>query len=153
MLFDFLVSAINRHFDETRLLINQLTDHDPNLLSEPVLSGRSLGEIVLHMIRSIEFYSRGVAKNHWEPLSYNTTKYRTAQEMKLLYEDVIAKSKSNLEKMSPSMLDDVLEDFNRPASKGEILLELLEHSVQHRGQMLVYLRLLGIEPVKIPYII
>ena len=153
MLFNFLISAINRHFDETRLLLDQLTDHDPNLLSEPVLSGRSLGEILLHMIRSIEFYSRGVATNHWEPLSYNITTYRSAQEIKTLYEDVITKSKDHLERMSPSMLDESLEDFNRPATKSEFLLELLEHSIQHRGQMLVYLRLLGIKPVEIPYIV
>ncbi len=153
MLSNFLISAIKRHFDETRLLIDQLTDHDPNLLSEPVLSGRSLGEIVLHMVRSIEFYSRGVATNHWEPLTYNTATYRSAHDIKTLYEDVITKSKNHLETISPSVLDELLEDFNRPATKGEILLELLEHSVQHRGQMLVYLRLLGIEPVKIPYIV
>ena len=45
----FLTSAIERHFEETKLLIDQLVDQD--ILSEPVQTGRPLGEIVLHMIR------------------------------------------------------------------------------------------------------
>ncbi|MFX1283347.1 MAG: DinB family protein [Promethearchaeota archaeon] len=149
--YTFLQSAIDRYFDETRLLIDQLTDHI--LLAEPVQSGRSLGEIVLHIIRSLEYYSRGLITDHWEPLAYNLTTYSSASNIKNLYEDVIHKVKSYLNEISPIALNDVLEDFNHPATKAEVLLEMLEHGIQHRGQILVYFRLLGLEPAKIPYIV
>ena len=149
--YGFLKSAIERHFEETKLLIDQLSDQI--LLEEPVQSGRPLVEIVLHMIRSFEYYSRGLSTDHWEPLPYDLTVYGSALEIKSLYEDVVYKTKSSLNEISLTSLNDVLENFNRPASKMEVLLEMLEHSIQHRGQILVYFRLLGIEPVKIPYIV
>ncbi len=149
--YGFLKSAIERHFEETKLLIDQLSDQI--LLEEPVQSGRPLVEIVLHMIRSFEYYSRGLSTDHWEPLPYDLTVYGSALEIKSLYEDVVYKTKSSLNEISLTSLNDVLENFNRPASKMEVLLEMLEHSIQHRGQILVYFRLLGMEPVKIPYIV
>ncbi|MFX1507244.1 MAG: DinB family protein [Promethearchaeota archaeon] len=149
--YNFLISAIERHFEETKLLFNQLTDEV--VISEPVQSGRPLGEIILHMIRSLEFYSRGLATNHWELLSYNISDFRSAQDINNLYTTVVKKTLNHLKLLSPTDLNDILDNFNRSASKLEVLLEMLEHSIQHRGQLLVYYRLLNIEPVKIPYIV
>ena len=151
MIYNVLRTAIKRHLDETKLLINQLTNQI--VIREPVQPGRPLGEIILHMIRSIEFYLRGLTTNHWEPLPYNITTYRSAQDIKNLYEDVVQKAKNYLENLPPSVLNELLEGFSRPATKAEVLLEMLEHSIHHRGQILVYLRLLGLEPAKIPYIV
>lgn len=153
MVYKFLIAAVERHFEETRLLINQLTDQDQILLSEPVQTGRPLGEIVLHMIRSFEYYVQGLVTGHWEPLPYNLSTYSTAQKIQNLYDNVVNKVKNQLEELSPAALNDVLENFNRPATKAEVLLEMLEHSIQHRGQILVYFRLLGLEPERIPYIV
>jgi len=58
-----------------------------------------------------------------------------------------------IKEIEPVIHDSELEHVNRTATSDEILLEMLEHGVQHRGQVLVYYRLLGIEPVKIPYIL
>jgi uncharacterized damage-inducible protein DinB len=146
-----LTSAVERHFEETKLLIDQLDEKD--IFSVPVQTGRPLGEIVLHMIRSLEFYLRGLATNHWEPLPYNLSDYGSAQDIKNLYNAVVNKALTHLKQLSPAELNDVLENFNRSATKAEVLLEMLEHSIQHRGQVIVYFRLLGLEPAKIPYII
>jgi uncharacterized damage-inducible protein DinB len=132
-------------------LINQLKDEI--ILNEPVDSGRPFGEIVLHMIRSIEFYSRGLATGQWEPLPYDLKTYETSQKIKTLYEDTVQKARDHIKKLPLSELEETIKDFNRPATKIEILLEMLEHNIQHRGQVLVYLRLLGIKPAKIPYIV
>ncbi|MHA2202770.1 MAG: DinB family protein [Candidatus Hodarchaeales archaeon] len=149
--YRFLTSAVERHFEETKLLINQLDKLD--IFSEPVQTGRSLGEIVLHMIRSLEFYLRGLATNHWEPLSYNLSDYGSTQDIKNLYNTVVNKTLTHLKQISPNELSDVIESFNRSATKAEVLLEVLEHSIQHRGQLLVYFRLLDLEPAEIPYIV
>lgn len=154
LIYNFLQSAIKRHFEETKLLIDQLASINNNiLLSEPVKSGRPLGEIVLHMIRSYEYYLQGLTNGIWKPLPYTLTKYNSVQKIKDLYDIVIDKAKRYLEEISQATLTNVLEDFNRPATNLEVLLEMLEHGIQHRGQLLVYFRLLGLEPVKIPYIV
>ena len=150
MLLKFLLKAIDRHFEENRLLLNQLTDDF--VFSEPVKNGRPLGEIFLHMIRSFEFYSRGVAKDIWEPLPYNLETFRTANQIKILYKDVVTRSNEYLKSLTSTMIEKVIKTFNRSASKGEFLLEVLEHSIQHRGQIIVYYRLIGLEPAVIPYL-
>lgn len=149
--YRFLSSAVERHFEETKLLIDQLDKLD--VFNEPVQTGRPLGEIVLHMIRSLEFYLRGLATDHWEPLSYNLSDYGSAQDIKNLYHAVVNKTLTHLKQVSPAELNNVLVNFNRSATKAEVLLEMLEHSIQHRGQILVYFRLLDLEPAKIPYIV
>ncbi len=82
LVFNFLQSAIERHFEETGLLIDQLADNNNILLSEPVQSGRPLGEIFLHMIRSYEYYLRGLTNGIWKPLPYTLTKYDSIQKIK-----------------------------------------------------------------------
>ena len=143
--------AILRHFQETEVLIDQLTDE--SLTQEPVSSGRPLGEIVLHIIRSFEFYSQGLAKNIWKPLTYDLKTYSSAKKMEKLFKQVVERVKGYINLIQSDSLDDIVTGFNREATKLEILLEMLEHSIQHRGQILVYYRLVGIEPEKIPYIV
>lgn len=151
MLYQVLREAILRHFRETKLLIEQLTDS--MVLAEPVETGRPFGEIILHMLRSIEFYLQGLTKDVWEPLPYQLSTYGTVAAIQTLYDEVVARAEDYLEQFDPLTLEDVVDNFNRPATKAEILLELLEHSVQHRGQILVYYRLLGVKPIAIPYIL
>lgn len=149
--YKFLIKAIDRHFEETDLILNQLTDEV--IMREPVKTGRPLGEIVLHMIRSLEYYSQGLASDIWEPLNYTLEKYPTSDSILTLYKEVITRTKSHLLKISPSSLEEMYTEGNRPATRAELLLELLEHSIQHRGQLLVYYRLLRIVPKEVSYII
>lgn len=167
MIGNFLKEAINRHFTETRVYISKLAESstfedlieenvihpDPMVLKVTVKDSRPLGEIILHMIRSIEFYATGIATNKWVPLSYNLTEFITSQEILNLFDHVVEKTKKHLESVTEEMLNEQVDDFNRMATKKEILLEMLEHSIHHRGQLSVYFRLLEIEPPSINYII
>ncbi|MHA2176284.1 MAG: DinB family protein [Candidatus Hodarchaeales archaeon] len=151
MSYELIFQSAIRHFEETQLIIDQLSD---NLIKkEPVISGRSLGEIVLHIIRSLEYYTQGLAKNIWKPLPYSLDDYSSAQSLKELYSGVVTKVLDYLEIIREQNLETVLIHGNRSATRIELLTEMLEHSIQHRGQLLVYYRLLGLEPAKIPYII
>lgn len=152
LIFKFLINACERHFVETKLLINQLSDDI--ILSEPVITGRNLGEIFLHIIRSSEFYSRGLAEDIWEPLAYNLKVYNNTQKINDLYNDVLQKIKVYFKVINDfEEKDNKLLTFNRQATRSEILLEMIEHNVQHRGQIIVYYRLLDIKPAIIQYII
>ena len=164
---NFLKKAIYRHLTETRVYISHLAESstledlieenvirpDPILLKIPVKEGRPLGEIILHMIRSIEFYTTGIATNKWIPLSYNLMEFNTSQEILNLFDHVANKSKQHLDNFTEDGLNEQVDNFKRIATKKEILQEMLEHSLHHRGQLSVYFRLLELDPPAIPYII
>ena len=164
---EFLKSAILRHLEETRPFIHVLTDGrtiadlfegdvikpDQILFKMPAKDGRSLGQVILHMLRSLEFYIKGVTMNFWEPLTYSLVDFPTTPEILLLYDSVVGSIKSYLDKLTDTMLQQTVDKYSRPATKQEILLEMLEHSIHHRGQLSVYFRLLGISPPTISYII
>jgi uncharacterized damage-inducible protein DinB len=146
---DFIIDAINRHYRETKPLFEQLTDEA--LVAEPVQTGRSLGEIVLHMIRAMEYYLQGLVKGLWEPLPYNMDKYNSKNSILKLYEEV---EKRCIKYLGVLKKDDLMEEINysgKKLAKIFVLQDFLEHNIGHRGQILVYLRLLDIEPEKIPF--
>ena len=165
--YTFLKKAILRYLEETRPFLDVLTEGKsikdlfkenvikPSqiLFKMPAKDGRSLGQLILHMIRSLEFYVRGITTNVWEPLTYSLVEYPTTPEILLLYDSVVSSIISYLEILSNEILEQEVDLFNRVASKRELLLEMLEHSLHHRGQLSVYFRLLGLDSPKISYIV
>ncbi|MHA1444301.1 MAG: hypothetical protein ACTSR4_06075, partial [Candidatus Hodarchaeales archaeon] len=85
MEYELIFKAISRHLNETKLIIDQVTDEV--LYEVPVETGRSLGDVIMHLIRSIEYYSQGLAKNVWKPLTYDLKEFSTASKVKELFED------------------------------------------------------------------
>ncbi len=140
-----------RHFEETQAFIDKLNNR--LILQKPLKDGRPLGEIVLHMIRSIEFYLIGIVENKWKPLKYNLDEYENEETLKRLYNEVTSRTVLLLKQITDSLLKEEILNFSRPATKAEILQEMLEHSLHHRGQLSVYFRLLGTDPPIIEYII
>jgi uncharacterized damage-inducible protein DinB len=151
MMYEFLKGTVERHLDETLPLIEQLTEVD--IMSQPTPGVREIGEVVLHLVRSLEYYMQGIVKNQWEALPYTLEKYDSVESIVNLAKDVFEKVKQYMN-IIPSMdLTRVIDSLNRPATVGEIILEMIEHSIHHRGQITVYYRLLGIKPSHILYII
>ncbi len=151
VLYNLLKDAMERHFRETSPLVNQL--HDNIVLSRPLKGGRELGEIMLHLLRSIEYYMRGLTTDLWEPLPYTLESYKSSEAIIGLANEAFTRAIDYMNKVTPDGLLRVTDSFNRSASVAEIILGMIEHSVHHRGQITVYYRLLGLEPHTIPYII
>ena len=151
MLHKFLSDALKRHLDETYPLFGQIVDED--LSKVPIKNGRLLGEILLHMLRSMDFYMIGLARNEWTPLSYSLEEYSTAEAMRKLAIDVFDRARELVDHLNDEILEKTTRSFNRSATAAELLLELIEHSIHHRGQITVYYRLLGVDVPEIPYII
>ncbi len=151
MLYDFLHNAVERHLIETRPLLLQLDDD--LIHSKPTPEVREMGEVALHLLRSLEYYLRGLSQEIWESAPYTLDKYGTLESLSDLVEEVFERAMSYMKQLSTSDLSVIINSFNRPATVGEILLEMLEHSIHHRGQLTVYFRLLGIKPETIAYII
>ena len=151
MIYKILIDAVKRHLEDTLPLIKQLVE--VNILSKPVDGVREIGEVVLHTVRSLEYYMKGIATNQWEALPYNLETYDSAESIIELAEKVFEQVKVYVSLISTSDLGRKIESFNRPATVAELILEMVEHSIHHRGQITVYYRLLGVEPATIPYII
>lgn len=151
MMYKILTDAVIRHLEETLPLIEQLTE--VNVMSKPYSEGREIGEVILHLVRSTEYYMRGITTNQWEVLPYTLEKYDSAESIIELAKNVFEQIKVYTSLISTSDLGRRIESFNRPATVAELILEMLEHSIHHRGQITIYYRLLGIQPIQLPYII
>ena len=146
-----LKDMVERHLDETLPLIQQLTEID--IMNKPVSGGREIGEVVLHLIRSLEYYTKGLVTGQWEALPYTLESHDSAEAIIELAEGVFKSVQMYLSLIPEIDLSRVIDRFNRPATVAEIIIEMIEHSIHHRGQITVYYRLLGITPNKIEYII
>ena len=151
MPYKLLKESVERHLKETLPLIDQLIEVD--IMSKPISGVREIGEVVLHLVRSMEYYIQGIVTNQWESLPYTLDKYDSAESIMNLAKDVFKKVRTYSNLISAGDLSRVIENFNRPATVAELILEMIEHSVHHRGQITVYYRLLGIAPKRICYII
>ena len=149
--YEFLRATVKRSFYELGLLAKQLTDE--LVQAHPLKGGRPLGDVFLHILRSAVAYSRGIATDVWKPVDYSLKRYPTAKTIQALLQDVMKKVEAYLNKVTPEMTLDVVEELNRPATKGAILAEMIEHTAHHRGQITAYYRLLGVTPAEIPYIV
>ena len=151
MIYKILTNAVKRHLEETLPLIQQLVE--VNVMSKPYAEGREIGEVILHMVRSVEYYMRGITTNQWEALPYTLEKYDSAEAIIELATNVFEQVTVYANLTSSSDLGRKIESFSRPTTVAELILEMIEHSIHHRGQITVYYRLLGIRPTPIPYII
>ena len=151
MMYKMLISAVQRHLEETLPLIRQLTE--VNVMSKPIDEGREIGEVILHLVRSLEYYMKGITTNQWESLPYYLETYDSSESIIELAEKVFEQVKVYASLVSTSDLGRKIESFNRPATVAELILEMIEHSIHHRGQITVYYRLMGFAPEVIPYII
>lgn len=96
---------------------------------------------------------RGIVESFWEPLPYTLETYTTSEAIIQLAEQVFKRVSEYMYFIRLMNLQETIDSFNRPATIAEIILEMIEHSVHHRGQITVYYRLLGIKPISISYII
>ena len=151
MTYQLLKKSVKRHLEETMPLIEQISE--ANIMEKPTQETRELGEIVLHMLRSIEFYMRGVATGQWDPLPYTLETYDSAEAIIQLAHEVFEKASVFNRIISWSDMNRTIDLFSRSATVSDLIMEMLEHSIHHRGQITVYYRLLGLDPQKIEYII
>ena len=132
-------------------LVQQLKEVD--IMNQPAPEVREIGEVVLHMMRSLEYYMRGLGEDKWEAAPYTLEDYDSAEAIIELAEGLFRRTNGYMNIMRLRDLKKNIDSFNRPATRAEIILEMLEHSIHHRGQITVYYRLLGITPNRIEYII
>lgn len=150
-MYKFLIQAVKRHLKETLPIIEQLNEVD--VFSVPFPEGREMGEVVLHMVRSLEFYMKGIATNQWEFLQYSVEEYDSAEAIIELARNVFKHVEVYTSLVSATDMERKVKSFDTEATIAELILEMIEHSVHHRGQLTMYLRFWGVAPIPIKYIV
>ena len=145
------MSTVRRIFQQVQQLVDQLDDEI--ILKRPVDTIRPLGDIFLHILRLGEVYLTGIVTDIWNPIPYVLEKYGTAGAIQLLFREVIGRLNEYLGKLTEDLLAEEVTILNRPATKAELLMELIEHTSHHQGQIMVYYRISGIKPAEINYIV
>lgn len=148
ILIDQLKSGIE--YVEGLVLDLQATD----LLNySPNPDSRTTGQILLHIIRSFEYYITGVASDIWKPLDYTIEQFDDFKKIKDLLQSTKTKLFPLIEQLDGDKLHHLFDELENPSFGLNLLIELLYHQSEHIGQLQVYLRSNDIKPSAYPFLI
>ncbi|MHA2503296.1 MAG: DinB family protein [Candidatus Kariarchaeaceae archaeon] len=135
-------------------MITAFHESDQDLFGySPAEGSRSVAEILLHIIRSVEYYLTGVVEDTWEFLPYTTETHDTFEKIKDQASSTRSKVLHMIEELSGDRLHHLYTQLEKPAFGLSLMIELLYHQMEHFGQLQVYLRINGIEPPTYPFLI
>ncbi|WP_244532602.1 DinB family protein [Mesobacillus persicus] len=120
------------------------TFENEHLNYRPWDKAMTLSELVLHISSSTGMFVESVKNGVFAPPS--TPKMpETTEELKQLVEKETQQTKRNLEELTESQLNQIVE-FSGMKMPGMALLESAkDHEIHHKGQVFTYARLIGIE--------
>lgn len=118
---------------------------DDKLEWKPVETVMSLGELLRHLVSAEHFLVTLSLTGKGQRPTEDLKQYTVAglveafdQQHQRLVTEVAA--------LAPEQWNETIDFKGQPMSRLTLLWGLTEHEVHHRGQLLTYLRLLGIEP-------
>ncbi|WP_160500589.1 DinB family protein [Paenibacillus dendrobii] len=129
----------------------QLTElaKDEHIHFKPWEGAMSLGELVVHIATSMDMFLNLVTTGTFALPA--KPEFADMGDVRRILGEYTAKSKAEILSLTPEQLTGLVE-FNRKKVTGESLLQLCkDHEVHHKGQMFIYLRMVGVE--KLPFFI
>jgi uncharacterized damage-inducible protein DinB len=111
----------------------------------PVEESMTFGEQLLHITANMDWLGKNhlSAQSHSMPL--RDTIYDKEELIRILEEGFENAAKA-IKGLPSEQLDDVVEFFAGPMTKRQIMHLMHDHHTHHRGQLIVYLRLNGLQP-------
>lgn len=120
------------------------TVQNENLQYKPWEKAMSLSTLVLHINGSMDMFAHTVKNGVFTPPS-TAKQAETIEELKAIVAADTASTKALLETLTDEQLEKEI-DFHGMKMAGIDLLENgKDHEIHHKGQLFIYLRLLGIE--------
>jgi len=133
----------------TKRILDRIPDEQ--LDWRPHEKSMSLGELAAHVVELHGWVSKAIPKNVFDfKVDYHPLKVSSVEELKLILSEGLETNKSAIENIAEEdwMKDWVLKageyEIARLPRAGAIRFIVNNHIVHHRGQLTVYLRLLGI---------
>lgn len=107
----------------------------------------SAAELALHLMGNYSFLSSGLAENKWDTSAFQVGgEYRTTEELLAIFDKLYHSSSEKLKNLPESAFDKRVNVFGAEQKVSSLTQSIAEHEIQHRGQMQVYLRLMGVKP-------
>jgi uncharacterized damage-inducible protein DinB len=122
---------------------------DEHLSWRPAPDLFTVGQQLVHIAQAEDRYIHGLFTGDWDYERVRLPKpVPPRAQIRTLYEDVRQRTRSHLEGLSDERFGDVIEVPDAPVSWSlrAWLWFILEHELLHRGQLVQYLRALGVEP-------
>ena len=105
----------------------------------------SFKEQLLHMIANMMWLSSSYLGGNALEENIREGSFSKAEVLGILRK-AFGSSADAVEKLKASQLDEEVDFFAGPMNKRQILTLMNDHLIHHRGQLVVYLRLNGIQP-------
>jgi uncharacterized damage-inducible protein DinB len=110
----------------------------------------SFGDLLRHMVDTEEFWIQGVLQGKGGSPDRKRKGYPTVAKIFKDWDRVHQKTLATLSRMPVSSLTKKVKiEQNGKVPVGWLLWHVVEHEVHHRAHILLYLRLLGVEPPQI----
>lgn len=140
-----LFQTLRMHLRVTRRLVNQFPEAKTHF--RPVPEVRSAAELAGHIFTLLTECTDMVLQGKHAPLEPPV--FKTKQELLDYMDAQVETGYANLARITDTQVAADLNAFGMTFPGWKILAAAYDETLHHRGQLTVYLRLLGIEPVSI----
>ncbi|SFI61390.1 DinB family protein [Thermoflavimicrobium dichotomicum] len=134
-----------------RLVLLEVLDllEDQHLNYKPWENAMTLQQLVTHILFSANMFAKAVkAGKIVPPASSNPPEVQTVSDLKKLAEEITEETKKTITEFSDEKLEtpvDMTQLFGTHLPGKSILRIMNEHEIHHKGQLYVYLRLVGVK--------
>jgi uncharacterized damage-inducible protein DinB len=139
------LSIADARFRSTRRAIEAIPADQLDFRPTPdMMTARDLA---LHIIGNYGFLGTGLAENHWSMDSFSVPGTFTDTEGLLqAFDAVYERFRQQLASFPDDGFELVVKPFGVDQQIQEVARDIAEHEVHHRGQLYVYLRIMGVTP-------
>jgi uncharacterized damage-inducible protein DinB len=133
-----------------RLVVIEILEKftDEQLEYKPWDKGMTLKQLVLHIVESAKFFVNTVKEGKLSKNPERKAEINSIDELRQYTQELTEETKNHLTELSDEHFQNLVDvsamfGTNLP---GSALLQLMrDHEIHHKGQLMVYARLLGIE--------
>jgi uncharacterized damage-inducible protein DinB len=113
----------------------------------PTAEMMSARELALHLMGNYNFLAAGMGENDWSLESFKLRgDYRSTQELVDAFDELYRRTRGRLEQFPDDGFGLRVKPFGVEQKISSIAMGIAEHEIHHRGQLYVYLRLVGVVP-------
>jgi uncharacterized damage-inducible protein DinB len=139
------LNVMDARFKRTRNAIAAIPSE--KLDFRPTAEMRSARELVLHLMGNYNFLRAGMGENDWSLESFKLGgEYSTTDAMVSEFDALYQRTREHLKLFPSDGFALRVKPFGVEQKISSIAQGIAEHEIHHRGQLYVYLRLMGVKP-------
>jgi uncharacterized damage-inducible protein DinB len=113
----------------------------------PTAEMMSARELALHLMANYSFLRAGMGENDWSLESFKLTgNYGTTEDIVADFDSLYQRTREHLKEFPDDAFELRVKPFGVDQKISSIAQGIAEHEIHHRGQLYVYLRLMGVKP-------